>query len=201
MDRPVSRDPTLSFRAPLPALRVVAVLVLSVGMGVLGAGCGRSVPATAGIGASGPGADAPTAGPCPVTVPDPAFAAPSPAPAQPPARYGAAWYGDARLWTMLAHDGERWDDLGPGPDGYGQKTFWWSADWSPTDEPMPDIVVSGERLDGPGSFRTTGPGTNASADFGTAMLVGIDIPTAGCWRLTGRYNGAELSYVAVVGEP
>ena len=104
----------------------------------------------------------------------------------------------AHLWVSLAVAGEAW-----GPPGLGrsfpipQKTFWWSADWLPDAEPQPAISVTGTRLDGPGSFRGD-PGTNASAEFGTAMLVGVDIPSGGCWRLTGRYQDAELSYVVWV---
>jgi hypothetical protein len=30
------------------------------------------------------------------------------------------------------------------------------------------------------------------------MVVGIFIPTVGCWKIKGRYNGAELSYVVWV---
>lgn len=29
-------------------------------------------------------------------------------------------------------------------------------------------------------------------------MVGIDIPTPGCWELTGTYEGASVSYVVVV---
>jgi hypothetical protein len=99
---------------------------------------------------------------------------------------------------MLDRDGEVWPFEPRGSTGIPQKTFWWSADWSPDEEPEPAITVVGTRLDGPGSF-TFGPGTNASADFGTAMLVGIDIPTEGCWRLTATYRDRYLSYVVQVG--
>jgi hypothetical protein len=77
--------------------------------------------------------------------------------------------------------------------------LWFSANWPGTAvEQVPLITVSGRRLDGPGTF-TFGPGTNAtSSDFGEAMLVGIEVPTAGCWEITGRYRGAELSYVVTV---
>jgi hypothetical protein len=27
------------------------------------------------------------------------------------------------------------------------------------------------------------------------MLVGVDFPTLGCWKITGKYAGAELSFV------
>jgi hypothetical protein len=30
------------------------------------------------------------------------------------------------------------------------------------------------------------------------MLVGIDIPAAGCWEITGQYKGTTLSFVVWV---
>jgi hypothetical protein len=100
---------------------------------------------------------------------------------------------------MLDRDGEVWGPwVAASPPQLPQKTFWWSADWRPGAEPEPAITVVGRRLDGHASF-TYGPGTNASADFGTAMLVGIDIPSYGCWELTASYRLATLTYVAVVG--
>ncbi len=138
---------------------------------------------------------------CNVTRPIPPFVPPPPYLAAPPPNYGTEWFGTRALWKMLDPDGEVWrqSSLPHGPAGLTQKTFWWSADWSPDAEPEPAIMVVGTRLDGPGEF-TFGPGTNASADFGTAMLVGIDFPTPGCWQLTGRYRDAELSYVVWITE-
>jgi hypothetical protein len=130
--------------------------------------------------------------------PEPAFRAPRPYPETPPAYYQAAWYGTAHLWTMLDRDGELWHDLPEDSSGFSQKTFWWSIDWPFRTEPEPAITVTGQRLDDPGSFRFGDPGTNASADFGTAMLVGVEVPTAGCWQITGTYRGASLSFVAIV---
>lgn len=140
--------------------------------------------------------------PCPVTRPEPAFTprGRAAAPVRPPAAYGAAWYGDDSLFTMIGRHGERWHDLPAGPRGFGQKTFWWSEDFAPDREFTPSISVAGERLDAIGHFIAPGPGTNATADFGSAMLVGIDIPSAGCWRLTATYREAELSIVVWVGD-
>ncbi len=135
---------------------------------------------------------------CSVTRPEPAFTAPAPYPAAPPETYRSAWYGDARLWTMLSTGGERWDALPKGPDGYGQKTFWWSADFDPRSELLPAITIEGTRLDGTGSF-TSAESTNATADLGAAMEVAVTVPTAGCWRLTAHYRAADLSYVVQVG--
>jgi hypothetical protein len=135
---------------------------------------------------------------CPVTRPDPPFVPPSGYLATPGvSRLG--WYGSAALWTWLDNDGEDWTGLPQTPTGLPQKTFWWSADWLPMAEPQPAIAVSARPLDGTGGV-TFGPGTNASAgDIGTAMLVGIDLPGPGCWKIGARYRSAELSYVVWVG--
>jgi hypothetical protein len=140
---------------------------------------------------------------CAVTRPQPVFKPPKPFPVRPPDYYESDWYGSSHLWTMLDRDGEVWGPwLFAAPPGLPQKTFWWSADWHPdeTGEWEPPITVTGRRLDGPETFKF-GPGTNASADFGTAMLVGIDIPSYGCWELTARYRKATLSYVVSVVNP
>jgi hypothetical protein len=136
---------------------------------------------------------------CTVTQPDPVFVPPRPFLPVPPAAYASSWYGSAHLWTIIGRGGEVWEGwVAATPPVLPQKTFWWSADWRPGAEPEPAITVVGRRLDGHGSF-TYGPGTNASADFGTAMLVGIDIPSYGCWEITARYRFATLTYVAFVG--
>lgn len=148
-------------------------------------------------------APTPTPPPCAITRPGPAFTPPKPYLASPPMAYDSVWYGDAHLWTMLDIGGETWGPwLFATPPGLPQKTFWWSADWHPeqTGEWEPAITVTGRRLDGSQTF-TFGPGTNASADFGTAMLVGIDIPSYGCWELTADYRKATLSYVVSVVNP
>jgi hypothetical protein len=101
---------------------------------------------------------------------------------------------------MLTRSGEVWGALPSASDGsITQKTFWWSADFDVNHEPQPAITVTGRRLDGPGRFVVPAPGTNAQADFGSAMLQGIDIPTTGCWRVTATYRRASLSYVVWVG--
>lgn len=140
--------------------------------------------------------------PCPVTTPGAPFT-PSDrpaAPARPPVSYDAAWYGDDSLFTVIDREEERWHDLPAGPRGFGQKTFWWSADFDPGREFTPSISVAGERLDATGRFVAPGTGSNATADFGSAMLIAVDIPSAGCWRLTARYREADLSILVWVAD-
>ena len=133
--------------------------------------------------------------PCAVTRPDPAFAAPPPYPSSPPDER-KTWFGTPQLWTMLEADGEVWDAANAAFP-IGEKTFWWSSRWAGMrEESQPGITVTATRLDGPGSV-TTDDATNAADDSlgGEAMLVGIELPTAGCWELTAEYRDAVLSYV------
>jgi len=61
------------------------------------------------------------------------------------------------------------------------------------------LAVTAERLDEQAPILQGSKATNASAsDIGSAMLVGVDLPTLGCWKITGKYGGAELSFVVRV---
>ena len=169
------------------AALVVGVAVAAPGLIRIGAGSAE-VPATGGFIATG-------LDNCPLTRPTEGFNPDTP---QDPG-FGHGWYGTDELYTALPSTGADWRSLPRSESGYSQKTFWWREGYRPGREPMPEIYVTGRRLDGPGSFGY-GPGTNASWDGGSAMLVGIDVPTTGCWELTGRYYTHKLSYVAWVDE-
>jgi hypothetical protein len=141
-------------------------------------------------------------GACPLTIPpQPGLIPPEPYPPEAPALYQAVWYGTSRLWTMLDPEGEVWAGL-PVDDGVlGQKWIWWSDASSGAAESMPPITVTGRQLDGSASLeaKAGGPGSNGfREDIGSFMMVGIEIPAAGCWELTARYGAAELSYVVMV---
>jgi hypothetical protein len=131
---------------------------------------------------------------CPITKPTGHFQPPQDG--EIPAN--KAWYGNPILWTWLDRDGEVWDGLQRSETGLGQKTFWWSSFFDVRREPQPDIFVIGDRIGPPGQFGF-GPGTNAGGEFGSAMLVGVDVPEEGCWNVTAHYRGASLNYVVWVG--
>ncbi|HSM72137.1 MAG TPA: hypothetical protein VK851_11395, partial [Anaerolineales bacterium] len=84
---------------------------------------------------------------CPVTKQqDPPFVAPEPYLPEP--RYqNYFWHGSEELWTMLPVNGV-WAALPHNPEGYTQKIFWWRDGYIWNEEPVPDLKVSGERLDG-----------------------------------------------------
>jgi hypothetical protein len=139
---------------------------------------------------------------CPVTQPPAvAFVPPAPYPPKPPERsINEFWYVTPELWTMLRSDAT-WSGLPHNRYGYTQKVFWWSQDFHVSEDPYPVFRLTIERLDAgaPSSpVVVSEEATNASAGFGTAMLTGVDIPELGCWKITGKYGEAELSFVVWV---
>lgn len=177
------------FAGPIAAVVVVAVAAALMGQGWRFGGFGGLAPT---LEPTAPGRAA-----CAVTAPEPPFVPPA-GYLQVPGVKIWSWYGTAALWTVLRNGGTEWSALPQAPGGLTQKLFWWSVDWEPAAELAPAITVEVRRLDGPG-HAAFGPGTNASAsDIGTAMLVGVELPSAGCWEITGTYRGAVLSYVVWV---
>jgi hypothetical protein len=78
--------------------------------------------------------------------------------------------------------------------------FWWRDGYDFRTEPIPHLTVSGTSLDGFANPMVASTATNAQApELGSAMLVGVDIPSTGCWKITGRYYKSELSFVVWVG--
>ena len=135
-----------------------------------------------------------TAASCPVTLPsEPLFTPPPPYP--PTAPYeGRFWYGTESLWLMLHTDGT-WRQL-----AFGDKMFWWREGYVGSEEPQPELTITGSRLDAEVStFEIEHPATNAyHPDFHWAMLTGVSVPTPGCWEITGHYKEQKLSFVVWV---
>lgn len=69
--------------------------------------------------------------------------------------------------------------------------------WSPQDDLKPEVSVKGFDWGGLGQF-AFGPGTNASSDFGSAMLVGVEFPIPGCWLIVARHREAVLRYTVLI---
>lgn len=129
---------------------------------------------------------------CPVTQP-PELPFTPPPPYRPTAPWaGSFWYGTHLLWTQVPGDGT-WS-------GPTQKVFWWREGYSWKEDPTPQLTVTGRRLDAPAPTLSASTATNAFAeDIQSAMLVGVDFPTSGCWEITGKVADAELSFVVWIG--
>ncbi len=109
--------------------------------------------------------------------------------------------GSARrdLWTDIPNDG-RWHTL-PYTEGkgYTQKVVFWNAGYDWQSNPKPQLRLTGRRLDGNAPLIGTTHATNGyHPDVGAFILTGVEIPTPGCWELTGSYEGTELTFVVWV---
>ena len=169
-------------------LAMVAMAILA-SCGAVPNRVSTALEATTSAGTAAPGI-------CPITSPSsPRFVPPvPPAPQSVSALAGEFRYGTPALWTALRLDGT-WNGL-PYQDGaYTQKVFWWSRDY---DWKSP-LSVTGTRIDGSAPPLRSSPATNAFAeDIGSSILVGVEIPAAGCWEITGHLRGATLSFVVLV---
>lgn len=143
---------------------------------------------------------------CPVTVPPATpFVPPSPYPSE--VRENTFWLGTEKLWTILLKSGvwRRWEPREAGKENRVQplteKTVWLSVDFDLRKEPHPDLKVTGRRLDGDARPLLTTEATNGFTGptaENAAMVVGVYVPTPGCWEFTGEYRGQKLSYVVWV---
>jgi len=104
------------------------------------------------------------------------------------------WLGTEKLWTALPKSGQvlGWGPHAPGHEHEVQpltaKTFWASVNFNWKTEYPPELKVTGRRLDGDAPPLLTMRATNAFPGPAAAMLVGVYVPTPGCWEITGEYR-------------
>ena len=82
-----------------------------------------------------------------------------------------------------------------------QKVFWYRQDYNWRQEPIPNLKVTGKRIDGPAPPLMLPYGRPTHAIMGPdlgAMLTGVYVPVPGCWEITGDYRGDKLSFVVWV---
>jgi hypothetical protein len=135
---------------------------------------------------------------CPVTKPlTHPFEPPSPYPQR--AGPDEFWIGTNKLWIGVRRDGT-WEKLPQWPDGtYRQKLFWWHQGYDVRHDPQPKLLVSGKRLD------SSAPPIRSEASNGWTddahhpfIVNGINLPSLGCWKISGRFEDTELSFVVWV---
>lgn len=132
------------------------------------------------------------AGTCPVTkLPSQSFVPPSPYPIEVGA--GQFWFGTRKLWTNLPIEGA-WQ-------GLSQKIFWWREGYDWRAENPPQFTVTGRRLDDnvPRLEPVHGNAGWTNDTNHPFIVVAFDVPTLGCWEITGDYKGDRLTFVVWVG--
>jgi len=135
---------------------------------------------------------------CPVTKPPyPAFVPPPPARAKETLRF---WLGTNALWTSLYEDGI-WRGI-VSPSGTRDKFWWWREGWEfDTDlrANEPGLIITARRIDGDAPIVSKPRVTNAELGGKSwAMLLMLEIPTSGCWEITGNYRSEYVSMVVWV---
>ena len=112
----------------------------------------------------------------------------------------AFWYGNESLWTTLYVPGI-WKIEGnvlASKGAYATKLFYWSRDFDWRMEPEPNLIVNAKRLDRKRPLVRADHATNAFSGEHAGMLVGLDVPTTGCWEITAHYRQHTLAYVVLV---
>ncbi|HYL17030.1 MAG TPA: hypothetical protein VEV41_28620 [Terriglobales bacterium] len=111
---------------------------------------------------------------------------------------GTFWFGTDRLWTALPASGT-WSGLGhytPNDPTFRQKMGWWRQGYDYRTEPQPKLKVTGKRLDAPAT-PLIAEASNVAGSL-PYMMVGMNFPTLGCWKITGHYEDDELTFVVWV---
>jgi len=126
----------------------------------------------------------------------------------------AFWFGTRELWIMLPNDGI-WHVLPIDSKGriahaardiaaYSQKQSWYREGFDGRRTPLgppcfycePGLKVTAERLGTPAPPLVAK--ANTVSDSPPYIMVGFDIPALGCWKITGRFEDTELSFVVWV---
>jgi hypothetical protein len=94
----------------------------------------------------------------------------------------------------------------PGPDGVlatrkdADGSLFQKLWWLPKRGFGGNLVVGGERLDGPGRMTVHSVNWGRSSDGRGSWASAVSFPSEGCWRLTGRVGDISLTYVVRVVE-
>jgi hypothetical protein len=114
------------------------------------------------------------------------------------ALWGAGpWFGTEKLWTRVEY-WEHWqkDELGY----YVPKVAWFSKtfDWTPEHWPHERLLTIRGRLDGPSKPLTFEGANNAYIPGKPFITASVHVPTAGCWEITGRSKGENMTFVVKI---
>ena len=74
-----------------------------------------------------------------------------------------------------------------------QDLVWFSSGFEPGRVERLDISIT--RLDGGATAATVAPRPDAVVTERGDLVTGIDLPEAGCWEVTGEFDGQRLNFV------
>lgn len=109
------------------------------------------------------------------------------------------WYGGADLAALIPKNGH-WVGMGP-DNNYRNKFWWWRAGFDAKAEPSPNLEVTAQSIDASAATVTAERATSGWNETWNAMLVGMEFPSPGCWKVIGTYAGdTVLTLVVLVGD-
>lgn len=99
------------------------------------------------------------------------------------------WFGTEKLWTALS--AHAWQLP-------RQRTFWWIPGFTTMSDPLPDIRVTGRRLDRAAAPLHAHEPNGGRTVQGQFLMVMVELPSAGCWEVSGQLGEARVDYVVKV---
>ncbi len=119
---------------------------------------------------------------------------PEASPVTVPGMGDAPWFGSESLAVRLPAKG-RWYGTGSARR-FRDKTWFWRQGYVAASEPRPDLEVTGVKLGDEGTIHTlsVGRATNAFGPAWQQMLVLVEFPSAGCWRVSATYVNAGIRH-------
>lgn len=135
---------------------------------------------------------------CPTTLPTRVYVPPAPYPQSQSA--DGFWYGSDELrmqlpWNGVWHTNGNVDTHG----GLRTKLVFWHRGFDWRKEREPDISFTATRLDAEAPAITIqGASPVFISTAWPAMMIGVDVPTVGCWEFTARYHAHVLRFVVSV---
>lgn len=120
----------------------------------------------------------------------------------PAASPGSFDVGTEELWVVALP--RPWRGLSRNDRGYRQKIVWYSSRYNLDADtwregPRPELTITGRRLDDNTPPVELGQGgLTYRDDMGSFIMSAVDVPTAGCWEITGRLGEQSTSFVVEV---
>lgn len=107
------------------------------------------------------------------------------------------WFGSESLAAVIPAEG-RWTGMGEA-HRFRDKFWWWKRGYEAVKEPRPPLTVTASLVDDR-SVSTKPFVTNAYGKDWNAILVGMEFPEPGCWRVLGTSGQENLKIILYVGD-
>ena len=109
------------------------------------------------------------------------------------------WFGSEELAALIPQNGQ-WISMGK-QHNYRNKFWWWHNGYNADSRSEEFLILEVKNIE-TGESYTVDNATNArtgSDDYEwNSMLIGLEFPSSGCWKITGKHNDQELDIIVRV---